>query len=349
MAFRRSHSLDSVNRIESIEETRPRRNFGDDTQPSSLLYDRKRRFPLVQGLLAVVILLTVGSLTLTLGWYLALREMAQRPAPVSRIVTPTTAPLQIHLNITGETTQINTKASTVRDLLTEQNIRLSRDDAISEALDSRLRAGMIITINRARDVLLSVNGEGRTLRTPFDNPYDMLQQQGITPRPQDDVRVNGIAVPVRQLLLWSDPVTQIDVRQAKTVTINDAGDTQTLQTTAETVGDALFEADITLYLTDLVTPDLDTPLTQNTQVTIQRAKPIFIETDGITLETRVQGATVGDALAETGISLAGLDYSIPPESQRIEAGMTITILRVTEEIVSDTEPIPYETFYQADP
>ncbi len=326
------------------EETKPRRSFSEDTQPS-LTYQQMYR---AQWLLAVVILLSIGSLTLTLGWYLSLQE-GGAGLPVSRIVTPTSARLQLQLDVAGAGRQVETRAQTVGQLLREQNIRLGRDDAISDALDSPLRADMTITIARARDVVLTVNGEQRQLRTPYDNPYDMLAQQGIAAHPQDDIRVNGVGVPASQLLLWSEPVTQIDIRQAVRVTIDDDGQTQTLQTSAATVGDALFEAGITLYLTDQVTPGLDTPLTHDTRVTIQRATPLFIEIDGITLETRVQGTTVGDALAEAGIALVGLDYSLPPEDQTIEAGITVTVLRVSEEIVSHTEEIPYETLTQADP
>lgn len=303
-----------------------------------------RRFDRVQWLLGVVILLALGTLMLTLGWYM-LPERRGYSTPI----TPTPAPVTVRLSMAGSQMQVQTLASSVSDFLTEQNIRLSSDDAISAALSAPLHDGMQITISRARSVLITVDGTQQRVRTPFTNPYDILQQQGIALGSHDRVWIDGTLVEPRNVLLWPHPVSQMTLERARAITIVDGENTQTLYTTADTVGEALFEAEITLYITDRVTPALDAALQDATRITLERARPVFIHVDGSVLETRVQGNTVGDALAEAGVALMGLDYSIPAETEPIEAGSTITVLRVTEEIISDEERIPFETRYQADP
>src|SRR5690606_35841866 len=111
----------------------------------------------------------------------------------------------------------------------------------------------------------------------------------------------------------------------------------------------LYEAGIDIFLTDIVMPPQGELIAGDTIITINRARPVTIQVDGVSLESRVQGATVADALSEAGIALIGLDYTIPAENDLIEAGMTIAVLRVTEEILSYDESIPFETVYQADP
>lgn len=121
-----------------------------------------------------------------------------------------------------------------------------------------------------------------------------------------------------------------------------------MQTTARTVGDALADAGITLYLADEVTPSLDAPLSASMRITIARGTPITVLVDGTQIETQVGASTVGEALAGAGIVLSGLDYVLPPEDALLEANMVLQVVRVTEEIITLEEPIPYETRYEAD-
>jgi 3D (Asp-Asp-Asp) domain-containing protein len=46
--------------------------------------------------------------------------------------------------------------------------------------------------------------------------------------------------------------------------------------------------------------------------------------------------------------LGGLDYVLPTEETAITSDMTLQVIRITEDIVSAREPIPYETTYQSD-
>jgi 3D (Asp-Asp-Asp) domain-containing protein len=58
---------------------------------------------------------------------------------------------------------------------------------------------------------------------------------------------------------------------------------------------------------------------------------------------------VGDALAAIGIALVGQDYAIPPAETALEPGMSIQVVRVTEDLLIEQEAIPFTTIYQPDP
>lgn len=305
----------------------------DDTQPI-------RVRPRQRGLLLLVMIMAGSSLLLTTLWW------ANRPAAP---VGPTVVPLTVELDVAGQRRQVQTAATTVGALLSEQGIQLGPDDAISDPLDAPLRAGRVVFIDRARTVTLTIDGQPQTLRTPLTNPYDILQHVNVRLDDADRLWLDGVETEPGNALLWPLPVQEITLKRAVTLTIQDEGNTITHRTTADTIGTALFEAGITLYLADQVAPDVGAPLLADTTVTIDRADPLTIRVDGTEIETRAQKGTVIEALAAAGVSLVGLDYTDPPEDAPITAGMTIRVVRVTEERLTSTEPIPYETVFVDDP
>jgi uncharacterized protein YabE (DUF348 family) len=142
--------------------------------------------------------------------------------------------------------------------------------------------------------------------------------------------------------------SRIIVVHAVPLHITDGSERTTIQTTDSTVGEALYNAGFTLYLADAVSPDLNVPVSADLEVTIERAQPITIAADGVTLQSRTQGTSVADALADAGVALMGLDYAIPEETANLLPGMTIRVIRVTEEVLVAQEIVPFETVYQAD-
>jgi resuscitation-promoting factor RpfB len=257
-------------------------------------------------------------------------------------------PVQLSLILGSDVRELESKAATVADLLRELNITLAADDALSPAPETAVYEGMIITIAHARLVELQVDGQRRTVRTPFDKPAAILEQEGILLDSMDKLWVDGTATNLEEIAAWPVPANEIIVQHAFTVTIIDGSNQTVVKTTAGTVGELLYEAGLTIFLTDLISPNSDEALTGDTSITINRARPVTIRVDGTSVNTRVQGGTVADALSESGIALIGLDYTIPAETEPIEANMTISVLRVTETILGTEETIPFETVYQAD-
>ncbi len=308
----------------------------DDTQPVTPLQTaanlRMRRF--FAGLMALAAL----SLVFTLGLWWASQ-------PSQALATP----IAVAFVINGQRTDTLTRARTVADLLRENRVALQPLDALSAPLDATLAPNDVITVATARDVLLTVDGAASTLRTPFTLPYDILRQANALPEENDRVWIDDIEIEAEEVALWPLPATRIRIERALEVTLVDDGERRPLITTADTVGDALFEADITLYLADEVSPDVAETLVDGAEIIITRAQPITVKVGDTTLETRARGGTVRDALAESGVALVGMDYSVPGEDEAVTPGMTITVVRVTEALESTDTPVAFETIYEANP
>jgi uncharacterized protein YabE (DUF348 family) len=130
-----------------------------------------------------------------------------------------------------------------------------------------------------------------------------------------------------------------------TISVLDNGLPAQIETTAPTIGLALWEAGYRLYLADGVQPALDQPVRPGLAISVTRAQPLTLIADGRMLVIRTSQVTVGAALAEAGLALVGLDYAIPSIEQPVDG--VIRVVRVREEVLVSQEALPYETVYQA--
>ena len=183
-----------------------------------------------------------------------------------------------------------------------------------------------------------------TLQTDERVPSAILVQAGITLTPNDHILVNGATVS-SELPITTYPIT-IQIRRAATVTIvSPQGEGQT-QTSASTVGEALQEAGIQIHAGDQVDPPINSPISSlQSPITIFHlpSHKLTINVDGRTFQTQSSARTVGEALAEAGIPLLGLDQAIPSESEALPSDGNIKVVRVTESVVLAQKPIPFET------
>lgn len=258
----------------------------------------------------------------------------------------------VTLAVDGEAYPVRTQADTVGGLLRELNIQISAHDRVTPPTDAPVYAEMVVRVDRARPVRLHVDGRSQTIWTALSSPTDILHSAGVDFADGDRLLVNEVETRSDDLALWDDPVSSIHLRHAVTIYVEDAGRRRAVQTSAETVGEALFDAGYTLYLGDRVTPNLNTPIAsvvdRALNVWIERAVPLTILADGIRTHTRSAGAAVADALSETGVALVGLDYSVPSESAPLRAGMTIRVVRVREETLIQAAALPFATVYRID-
>lgn len=258
-------------------------------------------------------------------------------------------PVTVTVIVAGTGYQVKTAARSVADLLREYGLALNSGDTTDPSLDSLITPNLVVRVQRARAVSLIVDGETQTVQTQFTNPLDILKSAGLTPGMKDRVLVDGTETNVTDMLLWPVPVNSITIQRAVMAHIMDGNQQISIETAAPTVGEALFEAGVTLYLADEVSPELSAPVSSGMTVTIRRSQPVTIVADGVTLETRVQGGTIQDALASAGVMLVGLDYSIPAEDSPLQPGMSVRVIRVSEIVEQLQTVIPFETVYQADP
>jgi 3D (Asp-Asp-Asp) domain-containing protein len=71
-----------------------------------------------------------------------------------------------------------------------------------------------------------------------------------------------------------------------------------------------------------------------------------VSLDGKSVVIRAATATVGQALAEAGIPLQGLDYSLPVESAPLPEDRQIRVVRVVETVTLTQKSIPFTTLFE---
>jgi 3D (Asp-Asp-Asp) domain-containing protein len=130
------------------------------------------------------------------------------------------------------------------------------------------------------------------------------------------------------------------------VTIMDGQDSRTLQTEAATVNELLSEAGILLGEKDLISPSLGTPLSEDLVIQISRAIPLTVVVDGQTYAIFSSPGTTSAALTQAGISLGELDMVTPALDTPLNAGDTLNVVHVREEVIVFDEQVPYQTIYQ---
>ncbi|MBN8657550.1 MAG: G5 domain-containing protein [Anaerolineae bacterium] len=89
-------------------------------------------------------------------------------------------------------------------------------------------------------------------------------------------------------------------------------------------------------------PTVTAPTVGATQTMIP-AQALTITSGGTVINIQSTAKTVGEALAEAGIPLMGLDISSPAENEPLPADGQIKVTRVSESILVDVQSIPFDT------
>ena len=190
-----------------------------------------------------------------------------------------------------------------------------------------------------------------TLATAERIPANLLAEANITLSPADRLLYLGAAIPLDQPLPEAQSYT-LQIRRAVTLTLVKPDGEQTIQSSAFTVGQALAEAGISLYAADLLDPPAETPLSEAEAtgpltVTYTPSREYAVSVDGKTLAIRSAAATVGQALAEAGIPLEGLDTSLPSEDAPLPVDRQIRIVRVVETVTLSQKSLPFGSRFEA--
>jgi uncharacterized protein YabE (DUF348 family) len=257
----------------------------------------------------------------------------------------------ITVNIDGDVIHHRTWAGTVGEALEEAGVQLDPADVVAPALDESLTDGMTITVRRARAVALDADGALQQIRTQSTHPLDVLHERSIALQSHDAVQVDGRTYSLDALddRPWDIAPTTIRVVRSVSLTVIDNGRAYEIRTTQPDVGGALDAAGIALYRADRVAPDFSTLVTNGMTIRIERSVPVTVQVDGRQLETRARGPLVSDALASISLAPIGLDYTIPDLDDPLVPEMTIEVVRVSEAIVIEREPVPFVTVERLDP
>jgi uncharacterized protein YabE (DUF348 family) len=200
--------------------------------------------------------------------------------------------------------------------------------------------------SRGTSVTILADGHADTITTTERVPAQILSSSKISLGPNDRVLYLGAAVPPNSPLAEAGSYT-LTVRRAITLTIVTPKGHKTVQTSAQSVGEALAEAGFTLYAADQIDPPARTPLEGPLTVTYQPSQNLQITADGTLVQARSAASSVGRALAEAGIPLIGLDFSTPPESDPLPADGKIRVTRVVESVALVQKSLPFATHTEA--
>ena len=184
-----------------------------------------------------------------------------------------------------------------------------------------------------------------TLQTGERVPSALLNQAGITLNPNDRVLLNGLNIDLNQPIT-PYPIT-LQIRRSVALTLKTLEGEKQLQSAAFTVSEVLQEASYWLHASDKIEPSLDTSVKDGMEITITSPRELNVSVDGKTLQVQSSARTIGEALAEAGVPLIGLDYSSPAESEPLPSDGQIRVVRVSESVLLAQRPIPFENDFQA--
>lgn len=203
----------------------------------------------------------------------------------------------------------------------------------------------------AGQVQVLVGSHWKTLRTASTTaalPANLLFEAGVRIFPGDVILANGLPVAADEPIAPA-PILSLAVQPAAEITLTTPEGPLTFSSSAATLGEALAEAGFSLHHADFIDPPAETPLKADgmpLQATWRPARPVIVAHDSGETAFSSAAASIGAALAEAGLSPQGLDYTEPAPDMPIPQDGRIRLVRVTEQVVVENSPLPYETELQ---
>ena len=189
-------------------------------------------------------------------------------------------------------------------------------------------------------VVIIVDGHTVTLSTASHTPAQILSEAKITLAANDCILYLGSRISPDTALPDAGSYT-ITVRRLVDLTVISPDGRKTIPTCAPTIGQAMAENGYKLYVADRLDPPAETPIDGDLTVNFQPSLPLDVAVDGAHIQIRSAASSVGQALAEAGIPLIGLDSSIPSEKDPLPVDGRIQVNRVVESVSLTQKTIPF--------
>ncbi len=264
----------------------------------------------------------------------------------------------------GSAFHVSTVFDTQSDALAAAKVDLEPGDRVLAGYSGSHAS---LAVQRARPVVIEVDGEVIEVRTQATTVAGVLAEAGIELSDGDEVTLDGHEAAPRASLASAayaarrdDPVThevaalspgmlRIGIVRAKPVAVFVDTMQVELSTAAGTVAGVLTDLGMTVREGDLVRPSLDTPVTAGLSIRLAKARSVNLKLDGKDQVLYTQARTVADVLGVMGVTLEAGDTVTPPPETQITNGMSVVIAltRVTNESAEET--IPPATVYENDP
>lgn len=173
---------------------------------------------------------------------------------------------KVEVTVNGDKQTVETHAETVADLMQELEINVAEHDALSHKDTALITNDMKIVYEKAKEVVLTVDGESNTYYTTEDTVSSFLKEKDITVEKHDILSVDG-----NQSI---KDAMDISLEKAFQITLNDGGEESKVWTTTNKVSDFLSNQSITLNELDRVKPSKKANVTKGTTVTITRVEKV---------------------------------------------------------------------------
>lgn len=198
--------------------------------------------------------------------------------------------------------------------------------------------------------LLRVEGENFPIEIVPDSLIagNWAAQAGIRLFPGDRLIYSGVEIMPSFELPWEN-ARELTVKPAVEVGLTLDGTALSYYSSADTLGESLWENGIYLKEGDELSLPADSPLNTPLEVELKTGKPFRILMDEVEIQGFSAARTVGGILAQAGIALQGQDFTRPGESEGVPADGVIEVIRASEESILETSEIPFATERIADP
>ncbi|GAP05342.1 uncharacterized protein conserved in bacteria [Anaerolinea thermolimosa] len=254
----------------------------------------------------------------------------------------------VTLVVDGEVLQVRGLFLTVQDVLRYTGQPVRPVDRLDPSLAAWIPADGRVVLEHARPVSVWTGGLPLTFESPERIPANLLAALNLKLFPEDEVWVNGLRIDPSRPLPRADRL-YLQFRPATRVEIQQDGNRQVIYAAGDTLGQALWRAGLPLKAGDRLSLPLETPLREPVAVEMRRARQVTVRWQDQEVTSRTAAVTVGEALAELGLSLQGLDFSQPPEDAPLPADGKIRVVRVREEVLLQQTNVPYGKQLVADP
>ncbi|KGX90093.1 hypothetical protein N781_08590 [Pontibacillus halophilus JSM 076056 = DSM 19796] len=173
---------------------------------------------------------------------------------------------EVTLRANDKVQSVRTHADNVGQLLESQDIHVESYDTLSHNKEEKLKNGMQITYESAKEVTVTTNGEEKQYFTTADTVQQFLEENDIS-LAEHDIMDRAETDSIQEGLI-------IEVDRAIQVTLNDGGEQEDLWTTKDNVDEFLQEQSVELGELDKVNLESSDALKTGQTVTITRVEKV---------------------------------------------------------------------------
>ncbi len=270
-------------------------------------------------------------------------------------------PRTVQVLADGRAIEVQTRHSNDAAVLSAAGIDVNDGDRITAL---RGDDDDVLRVDRAREVMLDVDGQRFRVRTHAQTVEQVLDEAGVALGTRDSVWQGdalvsmttpldppaGTASMLRDDLVAIAPheIRNLRVERARVVTLVESGRELRSSTSRPTVGQALREAGIVLGPGDRVTPDIDAPVAADARIEIAHAVAVTIALPEQDKSLFTFARTVGELLAEADVTLGEGAVAVPDLDTPVTAGLSVHIVVLSASNEIEREFIESDTVYLTD-